>query len=194
MAELSERYLNQLQSLLPPGRAWPRDDDAELTAFLTGLAEWLAAVHERALDLKREINPYTASELLDEWESSLALDAGSLTEAQRQAANVAKLADMGGARKTRYLALAAALGYTASIEGYEVCTCESTCEAEVWPYWVRFFWKLIVQGGGYASADCMMACTAALRDYTATEESKQLETMIKAITPAISNVIFVYGE
>lgn len=193
MALMTDRYLAQLQALLPPGRAWPRDDEAELTEFLRGIASWLAAVHERGRDLQREINPFTARELLPDWESSLALDADDLTEAARQSAVVAKLADKGGARKTRYIALAEALGYTASIEGYAICTCESTCEAYVWPEWVRFFWKLVVAGGGYIQANCTMPCTAPLRDYTATGQSDQLETMIKAITPAISNVIFVYG-
>ena len=38
----SDAYLAQLQALLPPGRAWPREPDAVLTKLLHAFADALA--------------------------------------------------------------------------------------------------------------------------------------------------------
>lgn len=62
-----EKYLTALQGLLPPGPAWTREDDAELTALLLAIAEEAARVEQRALGLLEEVDPRTTTELVDDW-------------------------------------------------------------------------------------------------------------------------------
>lgn len=47
-------YLRQLQALLPPGPAWPKDDDATLTRMLAALAAELSRVDGRAQRFRPE--------------------------------------------------------------------------------------------------------------------------------------------
>lgn len=67
VSELELLYLGALQDLLPPGPAWTREPDAELTQLLLGAAAEPARVHRRALDLIEEVDPRTTTELIDDW-------------------------------------------------------------------------------------------------------------------------------
>jgi len=73
MAMTAEEYLSQLQALLPPGAAWPRQGDAELTAVLQALADEFARVDQSADRLIDESDPRTASDLLTGWEADTGL-------------------------------------------------------------------------------------------------------------------------
>lgn len=71
MTTIEDKYLSALQALLPPGTAWTRAEDAELTALLRGLAIEAARVELRGLDLLEEFDPRTTTELIDDWERAL---------------------------------------------------------------------------------------------------------------------------
>jgi len=66
-------YLRLLQSLLPKGFAWNRDDGSILTEFLYGEAEEFARVDGRSGDLLVERNTLTTNELLSDHENDLGL-------------------------------------------------------------------------------------------------------------------------
>jgi uncharacterized protein YmfQ (DUF2313 family) len=112
------KYLRPLQALLPPGPAWPRDDDAELTQLLDGLAQEFDRVDSRELALLEEIDPRTTSELLADWERVAGLSAAGKTTAQRRAALHARLLGHGDPSRALMAELAAALGYAISIREY----------------------------------------------------------------------------
>jgi len=73
MARTALEYLRLLQSLLPRGKAWNKDDGSILTEFLYGEAEEFTRVDERSSDLLPEQNTLTTDELLTNHENDLGL-------------------------------------------------------------------------------------------------------------------------
>lgn len=107
-------YLAHLQALLPPGAAWTREREAQLTQLLRALAEELARVDTRVADLLREADPRTAFELLTDWEELVGLPDPcapiAATVQERRTAVHAKLVASGGQNRQYYIDIAAALG------------------------------------------------------------------------------------
>lgn len=108
-------FLAALQNLLPRGRAWNREPDSVQSKALRGLVGVFRAVNVDDAQLLEDAFPATSSFLLPEWEAALGLPdpcAGpSTTIAERQEQVVAKLTDNGGLSASRFVALAAQLGY-----------------------------------------------------------------------------------
>lgn len=122
MAITAAEYLAQLQALLPPGAAWTREPDAELTLLLAGLAEELARIDGRAEVLIKQIDPRTSDELLGDWELVLGLPDPCAeafeTVQERRAAAYGKLVAGGGASRQFYIDLAGTLGYEITIKEF----------------------------------------------------------------------------
>ena len=118
----ADDYREQLQALLPHGAAWPRDADATLTALLDAMAQELARIDARAVDLMVEADPRRAIELLPEWESETGLPDSCLTTTQtlqgRRDNVVGKLAHRGGQSRQYFIDLAAKLGFDVTITEY----------------------------------------------------------------------------
>ena len=118
----SAAYLSQLQALLPPGAAWPRDEDAVLTRTLAAFADEFARVDARALALLEEADPLSALELLEDWERAVGLPddcapgGGAIRE--RQLAIARKLASLGGQSRATFVDLAALLGLEVEIDEF----------------------------------------------------------------------------
>lgn len=116
MAMNGEQYREQVNLLLPPGRAWAKAPDSILQRLLRALSESLYRVETRSDDLYRETNPEQTYELLERWERALGLPdnctvQGSLTVYERRRAVVSKLVHAGGQSRPYFIALAASLGY-----------------------------------------------------------------------------------
>lgn len=114
-------YRSQLQALLPHGAAWPRDDKAQLTAVLAGLAEEFARVDARAWQLIGEAVPSTTGEMLSDWERVAGLPdncSGQLmnTQQRRRDDLVSKLISQGGQSRTYFKSLASAMGFDVEIQ------------------------------------------------------------------------------
>lgn len=149
----SAGYLDQLQKLLPRGAAWTRNPDATLTKFLGAWADGLARVDARALQLVEEADPRTTLELLSDWEGFAGLPDPCTVEAttlqERRARLGAKLTTTGGQSRAYFIALAAALGYTITIDEYRPFMCGvARCGVTPLngPASVRFYWKVHVPG------------------------------------------------
>ena len=111
-----------LLAQMPDGLCWPRETGATLPRLMTGLAVSASVIASRARDLLREA-PYDAPlELLGEWELTLGLPdpcAGSQPSViQRQTSVRAALASSGGASVPYLIGVAAALGYTITIDEF----------------------------------------------------------------------------
>jgi uncharacterized protein YmfQ (DUF2313 family) len=123
----SADYLGALQSLLPPGRAWPRELSSILARSMAGLAPVYARNHARAANLLTDAFPATTVELLPEWESTLGLPDSTLgmadTTQGRRAQVVARLTAIGGQSSAYYTQLAAKLGFSISITNYAPFRC-----------------------------------------------------------------------
>lgn len=149
--DLTSRHLADLQTLLPPGRAWPTDPDAELTQLLAVLATYLGETEAYLEKVLAEADPRYTTELLADWEASLGLpddiSPPNPTDAERAALVVTKLTDLGGARIGRFLLLAQRLGYeNVRTQRLKPFSTRSRCRDAVWNAESRFAWILTASG------------------------------------------------
>lgn len=188
-------YLSVRQALLPTGGAWPREPEATLTRVLSAEAEEDARLHNRALDLVEESDPRTTVQMIADWERVCGLpDACSAAFAttldERRAAVVARLTSRGGQSRAFYIALAASLGYEATIEEFFPFTCESECEDPIYgPEW-HFTWRVRAPEETIRELTCETPCEEPLRKWG----NELLECAIARAKPAHTNVLFGYGE
>ncbi|MCX7061329.1 MAG: DUF2313 domain-containing protein [Gammaproteobacteria bacterium] len=116
----AEDYAAQLAALLPTGAAWQPSPETLLGRLLLAIGSELARVHARADTLRIEADPRSTTELLPEWEITAGLPdpcvSGPQTIEQRRAALLARLTGTGGASRAYFIGVAAAYGYTVTIE------------------------------------------------------------------------------
>lgn len=60
-------YLKQLEKLLPQGLAFKREPSSALLKLLQGMAEELARIDDRSVQLQEEADPRTSDETLEDW-------------------------------------------------------------------------------------------------------------------------------
>lgn len=190
-------YLRQLQALLPPGPAWPKDDDATLTRLLGALAAELARVDGRAQQLVEEADPRTVAELFADWERVAGLPdpcvvaAGQTqSSAQRRAALVARLTMLGGQSKAYFIALAASLGYTITITEFRPFRAgQSRSGDPVATNW-QFAWQV---NAPLNTVIPFRAGNAIAGDPINSWGNKALECVLSRFKPAHTTVVFAYS-
>ena len=108
-----------LQSLMPRGRAWSKDPGSIQDKTVSCFAPSYARNSQAALDLIANAFPATAVDLIPEWQETLGLPdpcAGiTPTLLQQRQQIVARLTNSGGQSAPYFIGLAAALGYTITI-------------------------------------------------------------------------------
>lgn len=116
----AEDYAQVVADLFPIGAVWPRDPSSVLMSFAAGAAVEFSRVSKRDCELLAEAYPGTAAETITDWERVFGLPdpcTGPLeTLAQRRAAILAKMSQLGGqsiAAITEYLT---ALGFWVEID------------------------------------------------------------------------------
>lgn len=117
-------YADGFASLLPRGRAWPRDPEATLMKVVGGLAQiWGGEVDRRAADLiERETDPRFTRDMIEEWERAfglpdLCMSAPQTIDARIQAL-LTRMTMQGGQSREFFIGLAALYGYTIQIHEY----------------------------------------------------------------------------
>lgn len=120
MAVTAAAYAAQLLALLPQGAAWRRAPGSVLSQLMTAIGEEFARLDARAESLLAEADPRSTAELLPEWETTAGLPDPCVdvpqTVEQRRAALLARLLATGGASRAYFIAVAAAHGYTVTID------------------------------------------------------------------------------
>jgi uncharacterized protein YmfQ (DUF2313 family) len=116
-------FLRAIQGLLPPGPAWPRDDDAVLTQVVQGVNDAVYAHHRATLVLSEvEADPHFTTDLLPDWENDYGLPDPctplNATLEQRRLALLAKMRARGGQSPAYFISVADALGYTITIQRF----------------------------------------------------------------------------
>jgi len=188
-------YLQQIQSLLPPGPAWPRDADAYVTRLLRSLAEEFARVDARASDLLEEADPRSTAQLLLDWERVAGLPDGcvsdsevDLSTAQRQAALLGRLTMVGAQSAAYFQQLAASLGYSVTVQEFS-------------PFDVNDVVSEAITGVDWAHAWGVNAVLNQPVDFTVTStvldalsswSNVVLECVLQRFKPAHSVLIFSY--
>lgn len=197
MALTDTDYLRQLQALLPPGPAWPKDDEAWVTRFLGALAAELARVDGRAWQLVEEADPRTTAELFSDWETvaglpdtCVALSGQVQSLAQRRAALVARLVMLGGASRAYFIALAASLGYVITITEFRSFRAgQSRAGDPVSTNW-QFAWQV---NAPLNTVTPFRAGNAVAGDAINAWGNKLLECVLSRFKPAHTTVIFAYS-
>lgn len=193
----AESYKHQLLSLFPSGVAWDDARTGNLGILAQAMADELARVDVRALQLALDWIPSNAIELLPDWQRALALPDNcypdqSQSLGQRQAAAVEKFTRLGLQTPAYFVSLAARLGYTVTIEEYFPFSAGAGVAGgavvnESWAY----TWKVNVQGTQQQITDFEVGRSSvgeALRMWG----SSLIECVINRQKPAHTVAIFSY--
>lgn len=183
-------YEVQLQALLPPGPAWSEPD-----VLLAGIALECSRIHGRLLQLIEEADPRTTTEMLGDWERVAGLPNACMralevdqTFAQRIGALVAHLTATGGQSIPYYVSVAAALGYSVTIDEFPIHTVLSDVNAALnappWQYVWRINSQLITSGG--------FSVISPVIEPLSWFGNEALECVLKAIAPAHTLLLFNY--
>ena len=142
------KALESLAGLMPQGKAWPRDLDAEETRLVLALSHEYSRVRRRGRRLLEELDPRTTFELLTDWERVYGITpASGATIASRRQALWAKMLRRMGQTKAHYTALAASVGANdVEFSGYPIATCASACTASLYDWHWRSAWLTTVYG------------------------------------------------
>lgn len=191
-----EAYLHHLQGLLPPGQAWTREKNANLTKVLSIIAGELARVDRRVANMHNEGDPRTTLEMLTDWERVAGLPdtctAASASYQERITALVDKITRLGGQSISFYVGIAERLGYEVEIEEYRPFICgHSECGEELnGGDEVRHQWLVRVLGARLIDFICGASeCGEALGDFVTAED---LECILKLLKPAHTHLIVTY--
>jgi uncharacterized protein YmfQ (DUF2313 family) len=119
MARSTTDYLRLLQSLLPKGKIWNREEGSTLTQYLTALADEFSRLDGRTVDLLLERNVSTTSELVTEHETDFGItDDGSSTLSERQDLLLSRLLAIGQQDVNYFIEIAAAINYLITIDEF----------------------------------------------------------------------------
>lgn len=199
MALKDTDYLRQLQALLPPGPAWPKDDDAALTRLLDALAAELARVDGRANGLLEEADPRTTAEFLEDWERVAGLPSPCVaamdrpqSQGERVASLVGKLTSLGGQSIAYFVGLAASLGYRITISEYMPFRvgrgrCGDALCGEEW----QFVWAV---NAGATTVTPFLVGRSAAGDPLAAWGNARLLCEFERLKPAHTTIIFRFDS
>lgn len=192
----ADDYQEAMKRLLPPGRAWPRGQDATFSHLLGALSGPLEKLHARVLALlETEADPARAIEMLPEWEDAFGLPdpcvpAGSeLT--LRRAALLAKITSQGGQSSAYLVAAAAQLGFSITITEYHPYQVGSSVGAPLYsPAW-RYVWQVNAPAKTFR---LWRVGTSAVGDPLRSWDVTALECVLRRLAPAHTNLVFSYGS
>lgn len=197
MAYTADQYRQQLKALLPPGQALSRDPGTTLDALLDAMAKELARVDDRADDLIDEAIPNTTSELLADWERVAGLPDPCVadqvqTQAARRMALVSKLAMRGGQSPAYFIGIAAALGFTVTIEEFRPFRAGWSSAGDLLSNgdWV-FTWRV---HGPEVTITEFKAGQSTVGDPLRAWGNDTLECRLSHISPAHTILQFAYGS
>lgn len=190
-------YLRLLQSLLPKGKAWNRDESSVLTEFLYGEAEELSRVDKRSDDLLQERDTRYASELLVDHELDLGLpdecSESSLTITERRRAAHSKLIAQGQQSPSYFIELAAAYGWTIIITEYTPFWCGIGMAGDpCGDQEVIFYWKVSIYYDGGESVYFICGSSESGDPLLFIPGLTSLICMLKKYKPAHTTLIFDY--
>ena len=188
----AEQYLAQLQALLPPGAAWPREAGAVLTDLLLAMADELARIDLRAERLLEEANPRTTLELLADWERVVGLPdpcvVTSQTSAQRITSLLQRLTTLGGQSASYYIAAALVAGFVITVSEFIEHTVEDDVEHQLFGTDWNFTWQ--VNAPLNTVGELTVEDTA--DDPLAWWGNEQLECVLRDLKPAHTHLLFAY--
>lgn len=193
MQATTEDYQQQLSELTPPGPVWNRTDGSVFMKLLLAMADELARVHNRALDLIEEADPRTTFELLPDWERAFGLPeaCGVLPDTleERRNALVEKITRRGGQSPQYYIDVAALLGFTVTITEFDHFTVGSQVNDPIYDEEWNFVWQV----NGPSETVRAFVVNSGVSEPLADWGNDLLECVITRLKPAHTYVQFAYG-
>jgi len=190
MALSNTDYRQQLLALLPPSDVLDISDGSQLWSLLDAMSAELARVDGRADDLLRELDPRSASELLNDWEIELGLPDAcaplAISLVERRNAAHAKLTGRGGQSIAYFTAIAESLGYYIEIEETRPFVIGSLAGEKLWA--TPFVWYVHTLRATIRTFSIGSIVGDALRAWGNT----LLECAINKDAPAHARPLFVY--
>lgn len=193
MAHSVDDWLHALQQVMPRGKAWPRELNADLTRFLRALARRLSLVEANGDLLLTEMRPETTFQLLPEWEGYLGLpecnqSAGTIEDRRR--AVVEKDHRKGGLAPWQIEDVASALGFTVTVRVIQPHHCMRSCMHPLHPARYRWLLQIDVQDIPASRFTCMdNVMTPLLND-----QASALECVLSKYRLAGTGYEFNYSE
>lgn len=194
-----QAWLTSLQALLPPGRAFTLDPDANFTKLLEAISAMFSSAESLAVDLRNQsADPLVAIEMLPDWERLLGLPDDctvglELSIAQRQRAAFARLVERGGQSKPYFIALAEAYGEPGCTidDGFAQMTCNDDCNDVLYSLEDVFTWRVNIPRpiNQVEAMTCNDDCNDSLASFTIS----LAECPITERKPAHTQVIFSYA-
>lgn len=189
-------FLAALHALLPQGAAWPREPGTVLDMLLSAMAQRAASQHARIGTLAdEEAFPPAASEMLSDWERTYGLPDGCGSEgdstAQRRAALLARIAERGGQSRGYFIGVAAALGFTVTIEEFRPFRVGRSRVGDRLhgPSWL-YTWRIRAPE---ATIVPFRVGISRAGDPLRSWGNERLECVIRRISPAHTTVLFAYS-
>jgi uncharacterized protein YmfQ (DUF2313 family) len=193
MSNSTEHYLRQLQSLLPLGDAWTREEEATLTQFLYALAEEFARIDGRVDRLIEENDPRTTLEMLSDWETAFGLPEGCLdvpdTIEERHNALHEKVTRIGDQSRAYYIEIADRAGYVITITEFHPHTVDDVVDHPLYGQSWIYAWQVNAPEETVRYFNMISGVDEPLADWG----NDQLECIIKRLKPAHTLPIFAYG-
>lgn len=180
-------HKNALKLLFPLELSGDFDADIEIEG------KHLDEVQSRAEDLLNEMFPDQSFELLTDWERVCGLIPGAEDTLQlRRDRVIRKLRERGGLSREYFIALAADLGYTVTIEELQPFTCGiNRCGDRLFVEEIRFVWRVAVSGQSvYYFRTGQSSAGERLVWWNAVQE---LEDLFNDLKPAHTFIIFDYS-
>lgn len=196
MGLTSAAYLEQLQKLLPTGPAWLNkiNPTSVLYKVLAGSVIEFSRIDARSGVLIEEVDPRTTYELLEDWErvAGLPTECAGLGDTIQTRRNqlVSVLTSRGGQSKAYYLALAAAAGFTITIDEFFTMTVDDDVDDSLYDETWAFTWR--VNAPAVTVLD-FRAGQSAAGERLRTWGNEVLECLINHYKPAHTNVLFAYA-
>lgn len=194
MAHSVDDWLHALQQVMPRGKAWPRDLNANLTKFLRAFAARLSRVEGDADALLAEMRPETTFQMLSDWEGYLGLpecETAAETVEARRLSVVEKHHRKGGLATWQIESVAAALGFEIKVNVILPHHCLRSCMYPLFP--TRYRWLLQIDvlsitGGRFTCLDNVMVPLLS-------DRARELECLMTKYRLAGTGYEFVYlGE
>lgn len=195
-ARSSDTVLADILSLLPLGRAWARNRASDLAKVLRALASGIARIEATVGGLAAEINPATATDLLDDFERVLGPDpcglddtSGALSVRRLQAWR--RWTAKGAQSPAYFIALAAIYGIAITITTYRPVVCGdelgeqlliNSPEQFVWTVQLALTWEREAICGDQVCGE-----------YLGEIGLSPVECLIRRYAPAHTIVVFEYS-
>lgn len=194
----SEAYAELLHKLQPLGVIWPERGGGTLDGIYQALAQQLAQVDGRLVDLLGELDPDQAFEMLAEWESDLGIPEPCRTLAgpvpERRAAILSKLKAEGAYNSRQWLVdLAAELGFVVTVAEFtpsEFLAGQSRAGDVIEGGWYRQIFRV---DAPLTSVRLFRAGTGRAGERLVEFGNDLLECVLRASKPAHVQVIFAYS-